>query len=185
MGYKYLLALFVMIVSLISCSKSEQTREEGSTTEQAKAEEKEKTSGSFEVNACSLITRQEAEDLLGEELQEPREDQHVAGEQLRAAMSHCLIPSDSGKRISIFFRKSPISDNSPESIQAVKNTIGSEDAPVEDVNGVGDTAFWGSNQLHIFEGDRSYIIITVDGFADAGESNDKARKVAEIALERV
>ena len=178
-----ILAVTILVMSLalpfFGCSKSKDGDQKAESLEQAAKE-----AGPFEVNACSLMTQQEAEEVLNEKVQQPREEQHLEGESTRAAMSFCLFPSESGKSLTIFYRKSPIPDNSPESIQAVKNTVSSEGTSVQDVRGVGNTAFWSGNQLHVFHGDRSYIIITIDGVEDEQESSETAKKAAEIAIER-
>jgi hypothetical protein len=178
-----ILLLLCVDFSLVGCSREKEADQKAESVKQA--EKAEKATGPFEVNACSLMTQQEAEELLNEKMGSPREEQHLEGEITRAAMSSCLFPSESEKSLSIFYRKSPIADNSPESIQALKNTISGEGGAVEEVDGVGNTAFWSNNQLHIFEGDRSYLIITVDGLADEEQSSEAAKKAAEIVLERV
>jgi hypothetical protein len=175
--------MFCIALPLLTCSKSKETDQKAESVK--KAEQAEKATGPFEVNACSLVTQQEAEELLNEKLAAPREEQHLEGESTRAAMSSCLFPSESQKSLSIFYRKSPIADNSPESIQAIKNTVSGEGSSLEEVDGVGNTAFWSNNQLHVFEGDRSYLIITVDGLPDEEQSSEAAKKAAEIALDRV
>ena len=183
-NHRHLLSTIIVVLSLVlsfvACSKSKDTDQKAESQEKAA-----KAAGPFEVNACSLMTQKEAEQLLDEKLQQPREDQHLEGESTRAAMSFCLFPSESGKSLGIFYRKSPIPDNSPESIQAVKNTVSTEGASIQDIEDVGNTAFWSGNELHVFQGDRSYIIITVDGFENEEERSEKAKKAAEIALERV
>jgi hypothetical protein len=177
------LLMFCLALSFFGCSRSNDADKKADSAK--RAEKTTEATGPFEVNACSLMTQQEAEQLLNEKVRPPQEDQHLQGEPTRAAMSFCLFASDSGKSLSIFYKKSPIPENSPEAIQAVKNTISTGGSSVQEIKGVGNTAFWSGNELHVFEGERSYLVIAVDGFKDQEESSDKAKKAAEIALERV
>src|SRR5687767_13183466 len=118
---KILMLTFASLLALLllSCFGSMESEKKAEETKKADTEKKEGAS-SFEVNACSLITQTEAEGILGDKLQTPKEDQHMAGESSRAAMSSCLFPGENGKSITIFYRKSPVAENSPESIQAAK-----------------------------------------------------------------
>src|SRR5688572_19919241 len=131
MAGKIFVLTFVSLLALllISCFGSMEPEKKAEETKKADSQKKEVTS-TFDVNACSLITQAEAEGILGDKLQTPKEDQHMAGESSRAAMSSCLFPGENGKSITIFYRKSPVAENSPESIQAAKNSVAATEVPV-------------------------------------------------------
>lgn len=53
--------------------------------------------------------------------------------------------------------------------------------PIEDVSGLGSTAFWSSNQLHVFGDSGWYIVVS----PDAAAGLTQARALAELAVERL
>jgi hypothetical protein len=65
--------------------------------------------------------------------------------------------------------------------QSVRQTLTESGIPVEDVSGLGEMAFWGGNQLHVFAGGEWYLIVT----PVPTEGLEQARALAELALQRL
>ena len=135
------------------------------------------------VTACDLVTEDEGAAVLSEAVNDPVEQVISPGSAETAAMSMCTVQATAtpGKTLSISFRRSPVSDYTPD---AVRQTLTDSGVTAEDVTGVGDAAFWGASELHVFFGGNSYLGVNVRGLDDGPEALARAQEVAERALER-
>lgn len=132
------------------------------------------------INACDFLTKADVEEILGEEVNEGNEEMHTEGTANTAAMSQCSYNSKtSNKNISLMLRKSPVPDR--RAGQSVKETLKESDIPVQDVNDLGVTAFWSDPQLHIFNDENLYMIISVRGF-ESEVSLEKSKSIAKKIL---
>lgn len=126
--------------------------------------------------ACSLVSRADLEKMAGEKMEEPTEQPQPASDKIK--VKTCSYSAVEGiKSLSILVRVSNGDTNSPG---YVKQSLKDSGMTVEDVTGVGDSAFWGSNQLQVFKGTGIQIGISVFGFQN---SKDLAIVAAKKALE--
>ena len=75
-------------------------------------------------------------------------------------------------------RQEPGSQDPELVSQGPRQTLVESGIAVEDVAGLGDQAFWGMNQLHVFTRGGTYLIVTPDPAAGLPQ----ARALAEKAL---
>ncbi len=150
------------------------------------------------LDACALLTQEDAEALLGEPAQEGQRlmDRFEEGV---AEVSLCLYSAaadDSHKSVGLMARRSLLArnTNTPAHIEraraAARETAGSEP---EALDGVDDTAFWTASgegrsrslQLQAFSGNGLYLITDAHGFGDDAAALEAAKAVALKALERL
>ena len=135
------------------------------------------------VTACDLVIRDEGAAAIGEAVNEPVEQVISPGGAETAAMSMCTVQAtDSpGTTLSLSLRVSPVDDSQPDS---VRQTLTASGVTAEDVPGIGDTAFWGANELHVFFNGNSYLSVSLRGLDDGPEALAHAKEVAGRAIER-
>lgn len=135
------------------------------------------------VTACDLVTRDEGAAALGEAVNEPVEQIISPGSAEMAAMSMCTVQATGspGKTLSLSLRVSPVEDSQPDS---VRQTLTDSGVTSEVVPGIGDTAFWGASELHVFFNGNSYLSVSLRGLDDGPEALARAKAVAGRALER-
>lgn len=153
-------------------------------------------SASAKVDACSLLSKAEAESLLGEPV---KDGQHGIlendGSGGTAVVSQCIYRSVAhfSKAVDLTARISPPQEKITASIETIRKTLKeTASAEPQNLSGVGDTAFWApvgqgayhSIQLNVFKGNSNYLIISVKGFPD-DPSVEKAKTVAQKALSRL
>lgn len=133
------------------------------------------------LDACALLSKEEAEQVLGESIGPPTNQVVSEGGSDRAAISQCRYQgaSSPGKTLAVFVRRSPVADNSPES---VRDTLTQSGLTPEDLSGIGDQALWAADQLHVFAKDNLYLIVSVNGLTDARQ---QATSIAQRVLKRV
>ena len=137
------------------------------------------------TDACSVLEKADVGQVLGTVVESTSLALvHEPGAS-DAGTSECTYMLAGGGRATVMTRWSPIADNTPDAMKAARNATAAamkafSDKPVEDVPGVGKSAFFvpGVNQLNAFIGDDKFIIITL-----TSAPNDKAKDMA-IALAR-
>lgn len=136
------------------------------------------------LDACALITQEEAAAALGEQVGLPKQQVLSEATENTAEVSRCSFEAvaSAAKTVSILARRSSFKDSRPSS---VRETLAGSGIEVQDVPGVGDTAFWGSNQLHVFKGDDLYLIISIFGIKGEAEALERTKSLAQKALARV
>jgi len=134
------------------------------------------------TGACDLLTLQEAGDILSGTVQEPQGGAPISSDTVR--LTDCTwMESASGKTLTVLLRRSETADNSAQAIAGIRASLATA-GPVEDVDGLAEVAFWGTNQLHAFHGNRDYLTVSVSGFDD-DEAAPAARRAAEMAIGRL
>jgi hypothetical protein len=178
---KHHLIFLPILVSVIffSCGKTEK---EKTIQNENKVEEPKST-----LNACSLLDKSEIEKILDIKMKEPRQGKSKVGGKGDISYSECSYESDEGSKIflSIYIRFSPFKEDALTTLQSVRNSFKQADIPVYDVEGIGDAAFWGRNQLHVFLDDNYYIIITMIGLTDRDNAIDKSKIIAQKVKDNI
>ncbi|MEX0734806.1 MAG: hypothetical protein WDZ66_13355 [Steroidobacteraceae bacterium] len=129
------------------------------------------------------MTKDEGAAALGEAVNDPTEQIISAGSAEMAAMSTCTVQATAspGKTLSLSFRRSPVPDNQPDS---VRRTLTESGVTAVDVPGIGDAAFWGASELHVFFAGNSYLSVSLRGLDDDAAAFARASEVARRAMER-
>ncbi len=171
--YPILLLMFVSVF-FFSCGK---TDKEKTLQNENKAVEGPKSI----LNACSLLDKSEIEKILDTKMKEPKAGRSKDGGKGDISFSECSYESDEATKIflSIYIRFSPFKEDALTTLQSVRNSFKQSGIQVYDVDGIGDAAFWGRNQLHIFLDDNYYIIITLLGLRDRDNAIDKSKIIAQ------
>lgn len=175
----YSLSLLLTVSLLIfSCGESEKP--------EIKKEEITVPSGEF--NACSFLDTEEVENIFNEEFKEPKKGRSFFGGTVGASFSECSYQSETeglGTYLSVYIRISPFEDNTYEAIQDVSKSFKTSGISTKNIDGVGDVAIWGGNQLHVFVGTNGYIIITLLGSKNQDAAIERAKQVAQRVAARM
>ena len=139
-------------------------------------------SGPFDP--CGLLTKEEAEALVGEPVKSPaqQDTKNPLGQKM------CLYDTVSSSRL-IQISVVRTTDMSPrvrkhgQSASKVYQTTREMLDPVTQVPGVGDDACWGTPGLHILKGE-IYVLVSV-GNTSRRENLELARRIAEKVLPRL
>jgi hypothetical protein len=154
--------------------------------EKTEAPEKKKvTIKSKEIDACALLDKNEIEKIFNIEMKEPKKGRSQKGGPNQASFSECSFESDTeGTKIflSVYIRFTPFADENHTTIQTVRSSFKNSGIEVREIDGTGDIAFWGGNQLHVFQGDNYYFIITLLGVNSHDEAISKAITTAQYAV---
>lgn len=141
------------------------------------------------LDACTLITQNEAADALGQAASAPKHGAvENAGDATSALVSTCnynATDADSLASVSLLVRRAPTDENTPAAIDAVRETVKGLGSTTQDVPGLGNTAFWGAHQLHVFSGGRTYLIVSMFGMQEDAGALDRAQQVAKLILARL
>jgi len=137
----------------------------------------------IQIDACSILTKEDVEEVFGEKMKEGRNEIQAEGEEENAALSQCTYYSQKSSRsVSLMIRTE--NDNSEFAIQKVRQTLELSRKEVTDLPDIGFTSFWAEPQLHIFKGVDQYLIISVQGFS-SNDSLEKAKAIAKIIIGRI
>lgn len=171
------LFIFLLIISIIfSCGEEK--------TETAKKVEKVNID-SREIDACSMIEKDEVEKIFNVKMKEPNKGRSQKGGPNQVSFSECSFESDIDESrifLSIYIRFTSFGGDNRETIQTVRSSFKNSGIEIKDIDGIGDVAFWGGNQLHVFQGDNYYIIITLIGINEADEAIEKAKSVTSYVI---
>ncbi len=138
-----------------------------------------------EIDACSYIDKSVVEKIFNAEMNEPKKGRSQKGDAKKASFSECSFTSaEEGSRfyMSVYIRFTPFKDEYHTTIQSVRSSFKQSGIEIEDISGLGQVAFWGGNQLHVFKDDNYYIIITLLGADSNDDTKEKARTVARHVL---
>ena len=162
-----------MTFLFLSCSKTE--KEKTPIKENKVVKEP-----SVALGACSMIDKIEIEKILDTTMKEPKEGKSQDGGKSDISFSECSYESDNGSHIflSIYIRFSPFKEDALATIQNVRNSFKQSGIQVYNVEGIGDVAFWGGSQLHVFLNNNYYVIITLLGLNERDNAIDKAKTIA-------
>jgi hypothetical protein len=183
MHTKQILALlmFCMILLAAGCGGSSKTATQG---ESGAAKDTGTVKGL--VDPQTLLTKAEAETLLGQPVKEPelKDTKNPMGQKLvffSAVSDKALtfiqisLVQNEGMSKTLRDQKYDVKQLYTDTKKGLNDT--------KDVAGIGDEAFWGTNGLHILKGS-FYINISV-GNTSKAENLELAKKVAEKAMPRL
>jgi hypothetical protein len=149
--------------------------------EKTKLPPKEEVIEPQEIDACSLVDITVVDKIFNLKMNEPRKGRSQKGDAKKASFSECSFESEgegSKTFLSIYVRFTPRKNEYHTTIQSIRNSFKQSGIEVSDITGIGEVAFWGGNQLHVFRGDNYYFIITLLGITDQDEAIEKAKAVA-------
>jgi hypothetical protein len=150
--------------------------------QETKADTRKTASGggkAVRVDACELLTKQEAEAILGQTAKDPKKQSEQVSPDGRSGFTLCGYEGvGKGPSFSILARWQP-GQNAKTAAEQVKSEVGTS----RDVQGLGDVAFWSGGQMHVFRGPY-YLIVSVLVSRDS-EALDLSQKVASKAVARL
>jgi len=135
---------------------------------------------------CSLITKTEAEEILGVTLKKPelQDSNNPLGQKI------CLYSPT--KDVSFAFLQISVVQTSampPNMVSSAMNAAKiykqtkENMTDIKELTGIGDEAFWGTLGLHILTGD-AYIVISL-GSSSNPANMEKAKKIAGVILKKI
>jgi len=189
---RFLLAIMAVCLYLLpacagqTTSPSTKTETNSSTTASTTENKTQapKPAQAKRLDACETLAKGEVERVIGETVKSADLSRVTEGTDSTAAFSQCTYKTASGRTIEFFARRSPVPDNTPDAIQKSRETMKGF-SKLEDVSGVGKTAFWVGgpiNQLHVFEGENIYLYLAMRGLKAEAEAQTKAVELARQAL---
>ena len=152
-----------------------------SCSEEKKPEPKKEIKEPEHFDVCDLIEKEDIEKILNVKIKDPKKGRSQKGDLTKASFSECSFESDDESEkifLSVYLRVTPSSDEIHSTIQSVRNSFKQSNIDVRNVEGVGDVAFWGGNQLHVFQDENNYLIITILGIKEQYEAIEKTKEVA-------
>jgi len=150
--------------------------------------EKKEAVESKDIDACSLMDKSEIEKIFAVEMKEPKKGRSKKGEAGNASFSECSFESNTeGSKIylSVYIRFTPSGAENLNTIQSVRNSFKQSGIEVTNIERVGDVAFWGGNQLHVFKGENYYLIVTLLGIKELEEAISKAISVSRNLMDKL
>jgi len=176
-----LLLLTSVLTLLFSCDETEKEKvpekESKIIKEPAKA-----------IDACSILDKSDIEKIFNTKMKEPKEGRSQEGGINNISFSECSFESDSEDSkiyLSIYIRFSPFNSDAYSTMRSVRNSFKQSGIETYNVDGVGDVAFWGGNQLHVFFDEDYYFIITLLGLRDQYAAIEKSKIVALKIAENI
>jgi hypothetical protein len=137
-------------------------------------------------HACALLSRDEFQRIAGEPVAEPRQGPPLPPPKADVFVSECTyLSADGAHSVTLLVRTSQKGDNDPDYVRRAFTRGG---MLVQEMRGLGDSAFWAGRQLNAFKGAHVQVVVTVAGFADArgfARARQRGEKVARRALERL
>jgi hypothetical protein len=130
------------------------------------------------ANACALLPGSEVGGLIERAVRDTLAMQTDGGAG-GATVSQCNYATAQNPAVaSLMLRRSAQGETVAQGSRSARESLTQSGTVVEDVPGLGETAFWGGNQLHVFTKDGWYLIVT------ASDGLGIARALAERALAR-
>lgn len=133
------------------------------------------------ADACELLSAAEVGAVLGESVTDslalamPDDGSPVT-------LSQCnYATTQNAAVVSLLLRRGSEGQTAQEASASVRQTLDESEIPLEDVAGLGDVAFFGSNQLHVFSDAGWYVIVT----PVSSGGIEQARALAQPAIERL
>jgi hypothetical protein len=128
--------------------------------------------------ACTTLSKNTVAKAAGIAVTETKLDGVFTTTDTPSNVSSCFYTLKSGGIIDVLTKETPDSDNTAESMKAMRDQVAGMMGPAEDVTGVGKGAFWlpKARQLNAFVGKDRYFNVTVP--ADLGGKDPKAVALA-------
>ncbi len=134
-----------------------------------------------EQDACKMIMEENIGAILGEPVKKSERTLPAEGLKGISPFTQCrFMSTESDKQASILVRQGQVNQSEPAEVRSSLESMGN----VQDVSGVGDKAFWGSQQLNVFRGDDLYIVVTVSGLSD-DVALEKAKAIGQEVLKQI
>ena len=132
-------------------------------------------------DACTLLPAAEVSAVVGQEVRDSLA-LSMPGPGGAVTLSQCNYATPTNPAaVSLMVRRGAEGQGVASASQGPRQSLVESGVAVEDVAGLGDLAFWGGNQLHLFTDTGWYLIVTPD---PAG-GLEQARALAEKALGRL
>ena len=172
------LAFLLSLLSLAGCGgeKTEETKNTSNTPQPTGSSKP----SSVKLDACGLLTKADAESLLGGSVKEPTTTRNENG---GTVVSQCHYSNAAGdKQVGLLARQSPTTAEAKQVFgnarRAAKDLSG---ADPQTISGLGDDAYWtGGNlsQLNVLKDDSWFIVTARQGKADRlAASREAADKI--------
>jgi hypothetical protein len=191
-------ALFISFLALAGagCSKSRTAEVSTAATPQPKASQPASSAPAAEVDACTLLTKDETKAVQGEPFTSTKPSQpSVAG--LTVSQCYFELPTAVNSIVLTVTRKAEGAGgrDPSQSWQEIfhrehpreKKEEG-EEKEAQEVEGIGDEAFWTGNRvggaLYVLKGN-SYLRISVGGAGDQAQKLEKSKALAQSVLKRM
>jgi hypothetical protein len=132
-----------------------------------------------------LVTKAEAEKILGVTLKEPElKNSNPMGQKI-CFFGAASETSFTFLQVSVIQTAAMPDRMKSSGMNAVKIYRGTKEnmTSIKELKGIGDEAFWGTMGLHILTGD-AYIVISV-GSSSNPANMEKAKKIAALILKRL
>jgi hypothetical protein len=131
-----------------------------------------------DLTACSLLTPADVEAVIGVAVRDSLALQMPQG-QGGGPLSQCNYAStDNPAVISLMLNRSPAGQFTSVARAGVRGSLTESGVSVEDVTGLGEVAFWGGGQLHVFVNSNWYFIVSA-------RERAQAESLAQRALPRL
>lgn len=137
------------------------------------------------TDACALLDKDRLGAALGDTVTETRLALVHQPTAVEAATSECTYVLKGGGEAQLMARRSPIDDNTPETMAQTRKATASamsafSSKAVEDVPGLGRLAFFvpGINQMSVFLDEKRFVILTI-GTAPQDKAKDLATQLVK------
>lgn len=132
-------------------------------------------------DACALLPGDEVADVIGRPVQDSLALQ-MGGGTGTVALSQCNYATEQNPAaFSLMLREMAEEESVEAGSASARQTLAEIGVEVQEISSLGEAAFWGGNQLHVFTGNGWYLIVSTSGEAGL----DQARPLAERALSRL
>ncbi len=129
-------------------------------------------------DACAILPADQVTAIVGQPVRDSLALSMPGGDGA-AALSQCNYATEANPAaVSLMVRRGAEGQAALAASQGPRQTLVESGIPVEDVPGLGDLAFWGGNQLHVFTDAGWYLIVTPEPAGGLLQ----ARALAEEAL---
>lgn len=138
------------------------------------------TAATVLANACEVLSGADVSGVLGQTVTDSLALTMSDGG-APVTLSQCnYATAENPALVSMLLRRGSEEQSAEEASTGVRQTLEESGIPLEEVD-LGDVAFWGSNQLHVFDDAGWYLIVTPDPAAGL----EQARALAQRAVERL
>lgn len=162
------IAILTGSLLLAGCGGASDTAKDGGSSETASADAGSgPPAGWNAADACSVVDKAKMAAITGKPVGETSLGLVHVSSGSDATTSECSYIMEDGGRASVMLRWSPIGDNSEGAMKLARNgskqTIEAFGGTIEDVTGLGKSAFWigKTDTMNVFIGEDKFVIITL------------------------
>jgi hypothetical protein len=140
-------------MALLSCSG--ETGRQGDTVAAPPT-----VSAAAPLSACELLPASEVTAVVGETVRDSVAMQ-IPGGSGTTSLSQCNYASATNPVVaSVLLRRAAPGETAAQGTAGARETLKQSGVTVEDIAGLGEVAFWGGNQLHVFTKNGWYLVAT-------------------------